>query len=585
MSTIDDLVIGIGIEAGELDAQVDEAASRFESNIKRISLAGATAGAGLEAFARGQADSNAQTRELAASLGMSEDAMRTLAGETANVGFPLNEVLDIMETGKQRGLKSAEALKAYASTWDMIGDATGENATELAKAGTALQTMGIGAGEEEKALAALGFVQEHTTMTQADFLGMVGRLGPDLAKAGLDIDDTAALLGAMEQELGLTGRAARTELTSALKESDGTFSDLIDTLGISETSLNGYADAVENSSGVLERNSDIVDQGFTPLQKLQNQAKELMYNYGDLAQVAGMAAPVLMAIGPAIKGVSVAIDIGSKAVKGLSAAMTFLAANPVVLVIAILVALVAAIVVAYKNSETFRKIVDAAFRAVGAAATWLWKNALEPAFKAIGAVVMWLWNNAMKPTFALIKAGWDLLVSRIRQGITTWRAIFSAIGQVVSDWWNRAKDIFNTVVLFVKGIPGKIKSAFSSLASAIASPFKAGFNAVARAWNSTVGQLSFTIPSWIPGIGGNSWSAPQLPYFHKGGIVPGPRGAEVLGVLQGGERVLPLGSEGGGGVITLRSDGSALADLVVQMVANAVRNLGPGAIGIKAAAA
>lgn len=585
MSTIDDLVIGIGIEAGELDAQTDEAASRFESNIKRISLAGAAAGAGLEAFARGQADSNAQTRELAASLGMSEDAMRELAGSTANVGFPLNEVLDLMETGKQQGLKSADQLKTYAEFWDMVGDATGESATELGKAGTALQTMGIGAGEEAKALSALGFIQEHTTMTQADFLGMVGRLGPDLHEAGLDIDDTAALLGAMEQELGLTGRAARTELTSALKESDGTFSGLIDTLGISETSLNGYADAVENSSGVLERNSDIVDQGFTPLQKLQNEAKELMFQYGDLAQVAGMAAPVLMAIGPAIKGVSVAIDIGTKAVKGISTALTFLAANPVVLVIGILAVAVAAIIYFYKNSETFRKIVDAAFRAVGAAATWLWKNALEPAFKAIGAVVMWLWNNAMKPTFALIKAGWDLLVSRIRQGITTWRAIFSAIGQVVSDWWNRAKDIFNTVVNFVKGIPGKIKSAFSSLASAISSPFKSAFNAVARAWNSTVGRLSFTIPSWIPGIGGNSWSAPQLPYFHKGGIVPGPRGAEVLGVLQGGERVLPLGSEGGGGVITLRSDGSAFADLVVQMVANAVRNLGPGAIGIKAAAA
>ena len=61
MATIEDLVVGIGVDAGDLDKQVSDASSRFESAMGKITLAGAAAGAGLEAFARSQADSNAQT--------------------------------------------------------------------------------------------------------------------------------------------------------------------------------------------------------------------------------------------------------------------------------------------------------------------------------------------------------------------------------------------------------------------------------------------------------------------------------------------------------------------------------------------
>src|SRR6185503_13950075 len=393
------------------------------------------------------------------------------------------------------------------------------------------------------------------------------------------------------------------------------FHGLVKTLGLSDTSLDGYMERVEESGGVLQRNSEIVDQGFTPLQKLSNEAKELAFQYGGLADVAGMVAPLLMSVGPIMMIASKATTVFSMATKGLSAAMTFLAANPVVLVIAILAGLVIAFVAAYKNSETFRKIVDTALRAIGAAAMWMWENAIKPAFNAVAAAAMWLWNNAIKPLWNFIKAAFaaigqviswwwtnivqryfkmvgaivQWLIDRVRASIAAWKAVFSAIGSVISSWWDKAKAIFNTVVSFVKGIPGKIKSAFSSLASAISSPFRSAFNAIASAWNNTVGRLSFTIPSWIPGIGGNSWSAPTLPTFHTGGIVGGSGDQAIM--ARGGEGVFTreqmaaLGRGAGGGVLTLRSDGSALSDAVVAMVAEAVRRAGPGAIGIRAARA
>lgn len=67
-----------------------------------------------------------------------------------------------------------------------------------------------------------------------------------------------------------------------------------------------------------------------------------------------------------------------------------MAANPVALVVIAIAALVAGIIVAYQNCEQFRKIVDGAFSAIGAAGRWLWNNALRPAIQAIVRGFAWV---------------------------------------------------------------------------------------------------------------------------------------------------------------------------------------------------
>jgi len=76
------------------------------------------------------------------------------------------------------------------------------------------------------------------------------------------------------------------------------------------------------------------------------------------------------------------------------------------------------------------------------------------------------------------------------------------------------------------------------LGEALLKPFKAAWNGVASLWNANVGSLSFSVPDWVPGIGGNGFDMPNLPKFHTGGVVPGRPGEEVFAVLQAGERVL-----------------------------------------------
>ena len=81
--------------------------------------------------------------------------------------------------------------------------------------------------------------------------------------------------------------------------------------------------------------------------------------------------------------------------------------------------------------------------------------------------------------------------------------------------------------------------------------FKTAFNGIAMLWNSTIGKFSFTVPSWVPGIGGKGFAMPDIPMLAAGGIVTGPTLA-MIGEA-GPEAVIPLDrmSQMGGGGTTV----------------------------------
>ena len=144
-----------------------------------------------------------------------------------------------------------------------------------------------------------------------------------------------------------------------------------------------------------------------------------------------------------------------------------------------------------------------------------------------------------------------------------WNASWSWIKSAASNTWE-----------FIKKIPGWVGSAFMKVGDFVTAPFKAGFNGVAKAWNNTIGRLSWSVPSWVPFIGGNSISVPHLPTFHAGGTVPGAPGQNVLAMLQAGETVNSAAGGSGGGVIEIRSGGSRLDDLLVELLADAIGRKG-----------
>lgn len=116
----------------------------------------------------------------------------------------------------------------------------------------------------------------------------------------------------------------------------------------------------------------------------------------------------------------------------LNAALT---ANPIGIVVVAIAALVAGLVFAYRHSETFRKIVQAALKGVQAAA-----GALSTFFKArvlpvitgvltaIGNGAKFLWSKAIKPSVDFIVGGFRLLGNIVR---AVWTGFLSPVFQLV----------------------------------------------------------------------------------------------------------------------------------------------------------
>lgn len=208
----------------------------------------------------------------------------------------------------------------------------------------------------------------------------------------------------------------------------------------------------------------------------------------------------LAAVLAIVKAVSVATQVYEAALKiwsavtkvaagvqwALNAAMS---ANPIGLVIVAIVALVAIIVIAWKKSETFRRIVIGAWNAIKKAtgAVWGWiKKAISAVWKFLVTavktyvstykrVVVAVWNaiktatsktwNAIK---GALKAVWTFIVSTVRGNINRARAIITAVWTVIRNATGRVWDGIKTAV---GNAIGRVVSIVSSLRTKVTGVF------------------------------------------------------------------------------------------------------------------
>jgi hypothetical protein len=582
VATIADLLVHIGIDASDLESGMESIADGINENFAMITAAGAAGGLAMEGFARKMAGPNEAIRRLAARTGLGEDAMRDLAKETSNVTFPLDQVLSLMETGMQRGLEGADALQQFASFWDMVGDATGESATALGEASAALQAVGIDAANQHEALSAIGFITDNTTSSVGEFLAFLDRTGPQLREMGANVDDAAAILGALESELGMTGRTARTEFRKAVNAADGDLGAMLETLGLSEDQFKKYQGAVSDASGVIERNADIHADSFTPLQKLSHAAEETMLQYGGLASMAGSLAMPMMALGPISKGVSLGLSGIAKIGPAVTGAFSMvgkafmvlsklLMANPWILLIAATIALVVLIV---KNWDKILEFLKKAWEWIKTAAGAVW-DAVKDAFQAGVDFIKNLFLN-FTPLGLIIKnfdaikdaatGVWNWLKEKFQAAVDFVKNLFmnfTPLGFIISrfddikalatglkDW---ISDRIDDVVSFFREMPGRIGRVVVGLFDGIKDAFRSAINWVIDKWNS----LSFSIPSIdtpFGKLGGGSIGVPKIPRLHDGGVFNAPAGKrEGLALLEDGEHVVSS------------SDSTLLTDLVAEL--------------------
>jgi len=574
-------------------------------NRKAIGVGILAMGAGIEALAQKQSGLTESTRKLANATQFSEGEIRTMASSLSNATFPLDEVLGLMELGAQQGLDSAEALKEYAGFWDTVGDATGLSSEALAKAGAALAAVGVEVGNESELLGAFGLISQESTQSVKDFLDGISRMAPEMSAMGISVDEAAVIMTAMERELGLTARTARTEFKEALEQSETGLAGVLEQLGLSEAQIATYSAKLGESSDVIQANADAHASTKTVMDKLKSSFSDLAFANGAMIEKASMMAPIFMAAGPIMAGFGGIMGILTPAVS--AAKLAFIGLNlsmgPITLVIiGIGVAIVAAIVI--------------------------WKN----------------WDKiilALKKTLEVLKATFKKVFDFIKETLevlkATFETVFDFIKEIITKVFTKITDLYNSklgwllpagplikAILFIKdnwdeiwtGIQTKFKTVSDALASTfrsvkdrvlgiwdgMVSGIKGGVNAVIGAINTFILGINslkikvprFQAPDWVPGIGGKGWGGYNIAFPHineipslaQGGIVNRPTLA-MLGE-SGPEAVVPLGRRGGAGMtINLVINGDILGmDDFEQKVTSVIRDavLGGGFSGVLARA-
>jgi hypothetical protein len=259
------------------------------------------------------------------------------------------------------------------------------------------------------------------------------------------------------------------------------------------------------------------------------------------AVIGGLAVAII-----AVNAATTAWAATTKAFAAIQAAFNaIMALNPIFLIGAAIVAVIAILVLLQKEFGIF----DGVIRVVG---------------DAFGAV----WG-AIKGVFDWVKNNWPLILA----------VITGPFGLAIAFVVKFKDDIMNVFSLIYSGI----KATMGFVADVISAPFKAAFRAVAGLWNNTIGKLSFKVPSWVPGIGGSGFDVPDIPMLAEGGIVTSPTLA-MIGE-RGPEAVIPLNRAGGmgmgGNTITVNVNGGD-PNSIVRALQQYVRQSGPVPVNTRA---
>lgn len=518
------LTVKILSDASQAGKGVDQATSKFDkfqSGLGKVTPYAVAAGAGLFAVGKSATDAAAKTEQAMGSL------------ETV--------------FGKQ----SSSVKKWAADSAQSVGLAESEYATLAAQVGGQLQNMGL--SQDESAAATQRLIEQGADLaatyggTTADAVGALGaalrgeadpaeryalalnqtKVNSELAAKGMDDLTGDALATAKAQTtLGL--------ITEQAAASQGQFAREADTAsGAAERNAAAWENARSNLGDALLPALTLVTQTFAALAGWVSQNTTFVLALG--AVVAGFVVTVLAA-NAAIKIYQLTLVAWSAATKAVTIAQRALnavmRANPIGIVITVIIALIAGIVALWKKNEGFRKFVTAAWKAIANVAKAAW-NGIK---SVVGSVIKWVTSRA--------KSMQSAVASVFRSISSTAKSVWNAIKSAASSAFNGIRSIVNGVVSTIKRLIRGIKSVASGVWNAIRSGATSAFNAILspiRAVKSAfdtvisaiqrvigwIGKIKMpSMPSWLSsvlpggqratlsvatsGAPGAAWSAPSL---------------------------------------------------------------------------
>lgn len=380
-----------------------------------------------------------------------------------------------------------------------------------------------------------GFAKQNYTMLDNLKLGFGGtkeemqRLLDEAEKlSGVHYDignyaDIVSAIHVIQEEMDITGTTA--------KEAEGTISGSISAFKASVSNLlagmgDADADVGQLTDNVIAAFQTMADNIIPILQNIWDHlpggAKFALVAVGAAAAIS----PVAGAISNIFGAVSTLTQVIPKIGTAFSAVASFIAANPIVLIVAAIVALVT--LIATKGDEIqalLQKLDD-----------WLQGIFTKDWTEVFGPVL----GEILNGFFANVKNIWDS-IKQVFDGIINFiRGVFTG------DWsraWEGVKQIFGGIF---RGLTALAKAPINGIIALLNGAIN-GINMMVDALNS----LSFTIPDWVPLLGGKEFGlnlrhVGNIPYLATGGIlsrgsaVVGEAGPELLTLTGGKAVVQPL---------------------------------------------
>jgi hypothetical protein len=242
------------------------------------------------------------------------------------------------------------------------------------------------------------------------------------------------------------------------------------------------------------------------------------------------------------------------ATRALGIAM-MVATGPIGLIILGIAALAIGLVIAYKKSETFRKIVDAVFRAVWGTIkiVWSWIKQNWPLLLGI------LTGPIGLATILIIK-NWKKIIDGVKSMVSTIKNFFTRLpGQIVG-WvgalgrllynkgrdlldglWNGIKNVWLSVSRWIRDLDQKILTALGTLSNTL---YYRGRNLLNGLWRGIKGVWSSVI-SWFKGLPKQILSALGIKSPPQWAIDAGRHimGGILKGIVPGGKALLSFAKD------------------------------------------
>ncbi|NWN87320.1 MAG: phage tail tape measure protein [Micrococcaceae bacterium] len=551
-----------------------------EDNLGKIGLASAAAGGLSEGFSRSQGELNSILERTSIVGGDTVDSLRDMVDGMVSWNFSAEDATAGMDRLMKSGISTRGEMEDILPVFDNFNDATGIGMVEgINLADGALAALGVPLSEAEDHIDSFTYLLSQTNVPATDFERLMRKMGPAMSDMGLELDDVVTMMGALDDS-GVRGRDAITAVNQAMGEA-GSASELYDLLDLTDDQLGKTAESLAGAAGLTDDFAEANNDAKTPIEKLQANVENLMFKYGGLADAAGMLALPMIALGPVLKGVFMAtslltggiktavVAIGTKigAMARWAGAVVAQGARAVgsMIVTAAQFTIQFAIMAAQATINGIRIAAVWTAQIIASAA----RGAAAMAISAARVVASWVlmgvqsliqaarmaaaWVIAMGPIgwiitaivglVAIVIANWDTIKEwtiNIWQTVSDWVSTkFDEIVQWVTDGvtsaanWvrdgfndakNWAMNIWNTVVDFIKSIPGR---------------FMAGLAAIGNLAGTIGGYISnvktaavnkfLSLVSWVRGLPGRIVSA----LGNMGSLLLGQGRAIIDGFLNG----------------------------------------------------